>query len=165
MRVLTSFGCGRSGPRYQKTFHTSSGGASSSNENSCRCTDLNDIRLPRGQLLHRRRETVLPAPVVVVVHVRLGHHVVLPPECVQAAGENRDDDPLDVLVLLLEAGGVGWRYRGAETCVDGRQLVLDRTFGPIVRDEVSVEEDVQDDLHDADADERDERPRDRVAEL
>ena len=38
MRVLTSFGCGRSGARYQKTSHTSSGGASNSIENSWRCT-------------------------------------------------------------------------------------------------------------------------------
>ena len=38
-------------------------------------------------------------------------------------------------------------------------------FGPVVRDEIAVEEDVDDDVHDRGHDDRDDGPHDRVAEL
>src|SRR2546421_11099897 len=70
MRVRTSFGCGRSGARYQNTSHASSGGASSSTENSWRCMRC---RLCRDELLDRLREAVLPGPVLLEVADALRH--------------------------------------------------------------------------------------------
>src|SRR3954468_22674935 len=98
MRVRTSFGCGRSGARYQNTSHTASGGASNSIENSCRCIVL---LLGRDQLLHRVREVIFPTPVLLEVAVAVGHHVVLPPEAVDAQGEHRGDDAPGVVVRRL----------------------------------------------------------------
>src|SRR5437870_4746846 len=103
MRVRTSFGCGRSGARYQNTSHTCSGGASSSTENSCRC--IGCPSLGRDQLLDRLGEAVFPGPVLLEMAVAFGHQVVLPPRAIDAACQERGDDAPDVVVRSLQSGG------------------------------------------------------------
>src|SRR5439155_9647942 len=48
--ILASFDCGRSGARYQKTSHTSRGGAFTTTENSCSCM-RGDPRIDRVRIV------------------------------------------------------------------------------------------------------------------
>ena len=115
--------------------------------------------------LHRRRESVLPAPVVLEVLVPLDHEVVQPPEPVDPARHDRHDDPRHVVLASAQARWVGWCSRGTEPVVDLGELGLDRALGVIVGDEVTVEQAVGDEARDGAREEVEDQPNRRIAEL
>jgi hypothetical protein len=125
---------------------------------------LGDVARLDGQL-KEPKEAVFLYPVRVEVPVGFLHHVVIPPQPVDAEGKEGGHDPARIILLALDPAGVRRRQLKTETPVDKGEFVLDADLGSIMFDQVLVQKNKGNNLGDAASNNGQYEPDDRLPKI